>query len=79
MTSEPENILILQQGDNFYTVVVNEPGRPTGYSAGLTRGEALEVVAARLMGGKAPGFYRTIGGVVAEAKARSERGLCNGD
>lgn len=74
MTNEPENILILRQGDNSYTVVVSEPGRPTGYSAGLTRGEALEVVASRLMGGNPPGFYRTIGGVVEEAKARSERG-----
>ena len=72
MEAEPENILILKQADDCYCVVIEDGVRPTGFTSGLNRDEALGVVAAKLMGGKLPGYYRTLEGVASEAMARVE-------
>lgn len=70
MGAETENILILKQADNYFTVVATSV-TPTIFAEGLTRGEALELVASRLLEGKLPGPIRTIASIAAEAKARA--------
>lgn len=71
MGAETENILILKQADNYFTVVATSV-TPTIFAEGLTRGEALELVASRLLEGKLPGPIRTVASIAAEAKARTK-------
>lgn len=70
MGAEAENILILKQADNFYCVVIEHEGKSTGFGSCLNRDEALAVVAAKLMGGRLPAYYRTLEGVACEAMGR---------
>lgn len=73
MAAEPENILILTQGEDYYTVVITKGVSPVGFANGLVRCEALELVASHLLGGAPPRSCQTIDQLAGRAKASIDK------